>query len=176
MTFIDKFHWNIFKTDFHSSCNILELRELSNQTNSGEPKHGLHFRLCKIIFKYNYRKALASFYRNKMSKSNDVSSANLCFICNATNASLNEDNLVLVKEREIRIFIQSSISIKNVTNQRLLQNVLQISVHSACQKRYNNPRFIAAVVNRGENRTRSKRFMRSKISIFYRIVFFMVKK
>lgn len=57
----------------------------------------------------------------------------------------------LVKERGVKTLLASSISLKNIENQRLLKCVNEIYVHSACQIKYNNPKLIKAAVSSGKS-------------------------
>ncbi|CAL1281751.1 unnamed protein product [Larinioides sclopetarius] len=74
-------------------------------------------------------------------------SVGLCFICTET---LSEGQVRLVKERGAKTLLASSISLKNIENQRLLKGVNEIYVHSACQIKYNNPKLIKAAVSSGK--------------------------
>lgn len=75
------------------------------------------------------------------------SKSSTCFICGE---SLREGDVVLVKEKGVQTLRASSAALKNRDNECLLRRVTEICVHSACQKRYNHPKVIAAAVKRGE--------------------------
>lgn len=92
-------------------------------------------------------------------------SGDLCFVCRD---SLNEGEVTLVKERGVRTLLASSISLKNQANIKLLQNVAEISLHSACQKRYNNPKLIKAAVERGDHEVRPSRPTRTTSQFDFR--------
>ncbi|CAL1265663.1 unnamed protein product [Larinioides sclopetarius] len=85
-------------------------------------------------------------------------SVGLCFICKET---LSEGQVRLVKERGIKTLLASSISLKNIENQRLLKSVNEIYVHSACQIKYNNPKLIKAAVSSGKSNITPSRATRS---------------
>lgn len=75
------------------------------------------------------------------------STSSTCFICGL---SLQEGEIVLVKERGVQTLRSSSAALKNSENERLLRHLKQIYIHTACQKRYNNTKLIKAAVQRGE--------------------------
>ena len=56
---------------------------------------------------------------------------NLCFICND---SLNEGEVVVVKKRGIQTLSESSVKRQNPIHKRLLRDLTEVTVHSACQK------------------------------------------
>ncbi|GBN52133.1 hypothetical protein AVEN_148393-1 [Araneus ventricosus] len=72
---------------------------------------------------------------------------NECFICHS---SLSECEVVIVKERGIRTFIKSSANRTLQANERLLKTLTVVPVHNACQKKYNNPKLIAAAIRHGD--------------------------
>lgn len=76
-----------------------------------------------------------------------TSKLSTCFICSL---SMEEGEIVLVKEKGVQTVRASSVALKNVENERLLKHLNQIHVHTACQKRYNNQKLMKAAVQRGE--------------------------
>lgn len=67
----------------------------------------------------------------------------ICFICEQ---SLNEGEILVVKERGVKRLQEVSSRRKNPQHQRFLSGLSQIKVHKACQKSYTNERMIAAYV------------------------------
>ncbi|GBM91682.1 hypothetical protein AVEN_79275-1 [Araneus ventricosus] len=65
-------------------------------------------------------------------------------------SSLSEGEVVIVKERGIKTLIKSSDNRKLQANERLLKTLTVVSVHNACQKKYDNPKLIAAALRRGD--------------------------
>ncbi|GBM29730.1 hypothetical protein AVEN_156912-1 [Araneus ventricosus] len=76
-----------------------------------------------------------------------TSVTNYCFI---RHSSSSEGEVVIVKEREIKILIKSSTNRKLQANERLLKTLTVVSVHNACQKKYNNPKVITAAIRHGD--------------------------
>lgn len=100
-----------------------------------------------------------SAFELKIYRMSDPSpSVDLCFICKET---LSEGEVRLVKERGVKTLLASSISLKNIENQRLLKCVNEIYVHSACQIKYNNPKLIKAAVSSGKSNITPLRATRS---------------
>lgn len=50
----------------------------------------------------------------------------------------------------IRTLLESSIKRADVVNQRFLENLEEVYVHKACQKKYIHPKLIAAALRRGD--------------------------
>lgn len=67
----------------------------------------------------------------------------ICFICKQ---SLNEGEILVVKERGVKKFQEVSVKRKNPQHQYFLSGLSQVNVHKACQKSYTNERMIAAYV------------------------------
>src|SRR5436190_24312652 len=71
---------------------------------------------------------------------------NECFICHSI---LSEGEVTILKERGIKTLINSSAKRKLPAHEQLLKTVNAVSVHIACQKKYNQPKLIAAALRRG---------------------------
>ena len=78
-----------------------------------------------------------------------VSQGDLCFICDE---SLSNGEVTLVNERGVNRLRESSVKRKINAHSYLLKNVIEIKVHSACQKQYNNEKLIAAFLKRDESK------------------------
>lgn len=68
-----------------------------------------------------------------------------CFICEE---SLAEREVAVVKKRGVATLLASSVKRKKPEHQRLLEGVEEITVHTACQKNYNNEKLILASLRR----------------------------
>ena len=75
-----------------------------------------------------------------------ASSMSECFICKN---SLDEGEVSVVKRKGINRFKDSSVKRGKHASVLLLQNFQEITVHSACQKMYNDEKMILAYVHRG---------------------------
>lgn len=71
--------------------------------------------------------------------------AERCFICEE---SLSDREVTVVKKRGVATLLASSIKRRKPEHQLLLGGVEEITVHSACQRSYNNEKLISASARR----------------------------
>ncbi|CAG9814961.1 unnamed protein product [Phaedon cochleariae] len=90
--------------------------------------------------------------------------AGLCFICQN---SLAEGEVNVVKAKGVARLLDSSVKRKKSADEQFLKNLKQVTVHSACQKKYNNEGMIKASLRRGHDAPRpSLRSYRSERAPF----------
>lgn len=77
-----------------------------------------------------------------------VSEVRICFICEKI---LDKGEILEVQEKGVKTLLASSVKKINKNHEHFLKNLKKVTVHSACQKHYNNKKLIAAAKRRDSN-------------------------
>lgn len=104
-----------------------------------------------------------------------MASSERCFVCEESLA-LADREVTIVKKIGVATLLASSLKRKNREHQRLLEGVDQITVHAACQKKYNNEKLILASLRRGSATPKPTRTSKSLSFDFNNKCFFCAEE